>query len=166
MKRLLLFRHAHAVREAQADRDRPLSERGRVDAAAVGRELARKGLLPGLVLCSPAIRTRQTLEAVTADLGTPAVVMVDEIYDARVGTLLDLLREQSDEAGPVMVIGHNPGLEELVALVREEPHGADPMKDGFPTAGVAVLELPGKHWDKLGARRCKLVELVLPPSKA
>lgn len=165
MRRLLLLRHANAAREGQADFDRPLSPRGRAEAAAMTREIAQRELAPALVLVSPAQRTRETMELVAPALGGADVEYSAEIYNAKVGTLLDLLRGLPDDADPVMVIGHNPALEELAALLaRERPRESDPLASGLPTGALAILDMPGKHWSRLGERRGRLRGLLTPPA--
>ena len=140
MHELILLRHAEAVSAGadDADRDRTLSERGENEARAAGRWLAEHGLSPDRVLCSPALRTRQTallaLAAATLD-GPPQ--LAEEIYEATPGELLALL-DQHDDASTVLLVGHNPGVERLVALLVE---GRSDEFRGMPPAGLAVLHL-------------------------
>jgi phosphohistidine phosphatase SixA len=140
MRELILLRHAHAepASAGQADLDRPLSPVGLAEAEAAGRWLAGQGLLPDRVLCSPARRTRETLEAVLAVTGYAEQRLEDAIYEATPGTLIGLLQEQS-EVERLLLVGHNPGLERLVALLDS---GQSSDYRGMPPAGVAVLALP------------------------
>ena len=135
MPTLIVLRHAKAVTEfGLADIDRPLSGRGRRDAAAAGKWLSKAGLAPDLVRCSPATRTRQTLER----LRVPGEVGYEQvIYDNDVGGLLDLLGTTDDRIGTQLLIGHNPSLHHLVH---------DLTGDGgesFPTCAIAVIEVAG-----------------------
>ncbi|ADV25942.1 putative phosphohistidine phosphatase, SixA [Pseudoxanthomonas suwonensis 11-1] len=140
MRELILLRHAHAEPGApgQADIDRPLSAHGLAEAEAAGRWLAGKGLLPDRVLCSPARRNRETLEAVLGITGYAEQRLEESIYEATPGTLIGLL-EDHREVDRLMVVGHNPGLERLVALLDQ---GRSDDYRGMPPAAVAVLSLP------------------------
>ena len=140
MRQVILLRHAHAepASAGQADLDRPLSPVGLAESEAAGRWLASQGLLPDRVLCSPARRTRETLEAVLAITGYAEQRLEDAIYEATPGTLMGLLQEQS-EVERLLLVGHNPGLERLVALLDS---GQTSDYRGMPPAGVAVLALP------------------------
>lgn len=140
MRELILLRHAHAesARPGQEDLDRPLSVEGLAAAEAVGRWLLEQGLAPDCVLCSPARRTRETLEAVLGVVGYVDQRLEPEIYEATPGTLIELADRYCD-IGRVMLVGHNPGLEQLVALMHSGQSGD---YRGMPPAGVAVLTLP------------------------
>lgn len=140
MRQVILLRHAHAepASAGQADLDRPLSPVGLAEAEAAGRWLAEHGLLPDRVLCSPARRTRETLEAVLAVTGYAEQRLEAAIYEATPGTLVGLLQDQRD-VERLLLVGHNPGLERLVALLDS---GQTSDYRGMPPAGVAVLSLP------------------------
>jgi phosphohistidine phosphatase SixA len=140
MRELILLRHAHAEPPApgQSDLDRPLSAEGNAEAEAAGRWLGEHRLVPDLVLCSPARRTRETLESVLGQVGYVDQRLEDDIYEASPGTLAALVdRHQSVER--LLVVGHNPGLERLVALMHRGQSGD---YRGMPPGGVAVLALP------------------------
>ncbi len=139
---LILLRHAHAepAGAGQHDRDRGLSDTGEAEAEAAAGFLATLGIQPGVarVVCSPAQRTRQTAERVMARLGYVDTRYDPRIYDASPGDLLDVLDDHA-EASALMLVGHNPGLEHLVALLST---GRSGECRGMPPAGVAVLRLP------------------------
>lgn len=139
MQELILLRHAHAepARPGQPDLDRPLSPVGLGEAKAAGDWLRAQGLLPDRVLCSPACRTRQTLDAL-GDLGTHDVREEPAIYEASAGTLIALIDAQSD-ARRLLLVGHNPGLERLAALLYSGQSGD---YRGMPPGAIAVLTLP------------------------
>lgn len=139
-RELILLRHAHAEPPllGQADYDRPLSPIGLAEAEAAGAWLVRNGLVPDRILCSPARRTRETLEAVLAQLGYAEVRRIDAIYEATPGTLAALVDEHRD-VERLLLVGHNPGLEQLVALMDS---GRSNGGRGMPPAGIAVLEYP------------------------
>lgn len=140
MRQVILLRHAHAepASPGQADLDRPLSPVGLAEAEAAGRWLAGQGLQPDRVLCSPARRTRETLEAVLGIIGYAEQRLDESIYEATPGTLIGLLQGQED-VERLLLVGHNPGLERLVALLDS---GQTSDYRGMPPAAVAVLALP------------------------
>lgn len=140
MRELILLRHAHAeaAGHGQADLDRPLSAEGLAEAEAAGRWLAQNKLIPDCVLCSPSRRTRETLEAVLATIGYVDQRIEPSIYEATPGTLI-ALADQHGEAGRLMLVGHNPGLERLAALLHSGQSGD---YRGMPPAGIAVLSVP------------------------
>lgn len=140
MRQLILLRHAHAepADAGQADLDRPLSPEGLAEAEAAGRWLAEHGLVPDCVLCSPARRTRETLEAVLAAIGYVEQRLEPEMYDATTGTLVALADRQC-EAERLLLVGHNPGLERLVAFLSSGQSGD---YRGMPPGAIAVLSLP------------------------
>ena len=140
MRELILLRHAHAepASTGQADLDRPLSPEGLAEAEAAGRWLAEQGLVPDCVLCSPARRTRETLEAVLGVIGYVEQRLEDAMYEATSGTLAALADTHND-AERLLLVGHNPGLEQLAALMHSGPSGD---YRGMPPGGIVVLTLP------------------------
>jgi phosphohistidine phosphatase SixA len=142
MHELILLRHAEALPAGggHGDAERRLSGRGEQEARAAGTWLAQHGVRPDRVLCSPAERTRATAALALAALAdAPAARPAPEIYDATPGELLALL-DQHEDAGTVLLVGHNPGIERLVALLVE---GRSDEFRGMPPAGLAVLHLDG-----------------------
>lgn len=137
--RVTLLRHAHAepARPGQADIERPLSTSGEAEAEAAAAWLAERGA-PARVLCSPAQRTRQTLARVLDRLGFVDTREEASIYEASPGALMALI-EQHRDAGSLLLVGHNPGFESVVALLSTGQSGD---YRGMPPAGVAELELP------------------------
>jgi len=163
-KRLHLLRHAKSSWDdpALADRDRPLAPRGRKAAKRLARHLDEAGVRPDLVLCSPSVRTRQTLERVAR--GLPDGVQVeleDGLYAASAQTLLERLRAVPDATGAVLVIAHNPGLHDLARLLAGRGTGIARLEEAFPTGALATLGFDGV-WAGLRAGACELVELVFP----
>jgi phosphohistidine phosphatase len=136
IRTLVILRHAKAANpEGVPDVDRPLTDRGRADAAAAGAWIAQHGIVPDLVLCSPAASTRQTWHGVALGLPiAPQVRYEQPIYAASARTLLATVRAADPGASTVLLIGHNPGLSELSATL--DPAGA--AEDGLRTAGIAV----------------------------
>ncbi|WP_200208423.1 SixA phosphatase family protein [Micromonospora coerulea] len=154
---LVLLRHAKAeLPQDVADAERRLTARGHADAAAAGAWLARHGLLPDVVLCSPARRTRQTWHGVELGMtgsppeGGPAgpkpmVRYEADAYDARPDQLLELVRSVELTAGTVLLIAHNPGISLLSGLL--DPQRADP--EGLRTTDL-VVHRPTTRWAAVG----------------
>ena len=140
MRELILLRHAHAEPPApgQSDLDRPLSAEGNAEAEAAGRWLREQKLVPDLALCSPSRRTRETLEAVLASIGYVDQRLEDEVYEASPGTLATIVDRHSN-VERLLLVGHNPGLERLAALMHSGQSGD---YRGMPPGGIVVLTLP------------------------
>ena len=140
MRELILLRHAHAehATAGQADIDRPLSAEGLAEAEAAGRWLEERNMAPDRVLCSPARRTRETLEAVLGVIGYVEQRIQEEIYEAEPGALI-ALADNSPGVERLMLVGHNPGLELLTALLYS---GRTGDYRGMPPGSVAVLSIP------------------------
>lgn len=168
MKTLGLFRHAKSDwHDATArDFDRPLNPRGRTGAAVMGRHIEQHGIGWQRVIASPAVRAAQTIElAAEAAKRTVPVEWDRRIYLASSATLADLLREIPEPTSRVLVVGHNPGLEDLIFdLVPDD--GSSPLREiveeKFPTATYAVLELDVAKWAALDDGCARLVHLVRP----
>ena len=142
MRQLVLLRHAHAEPAAagQADIDRPLSPEGVAEAEAAGVWIEQHGYRPDLVVYSPSRRTRETLERVLAVLGNVEAVAEPRVYEATPGTLM-AIADAHRERGRVLLLGHNPGLEQMVALLASGQSGDF---RGVPAGGVVVLDLPAQ----------------------
>lgn len=140
MRELILLRHAHAESAApgQDDIDRPLSRQGQAEAELAGRWLKTENLVPDLVLCSPARRTRETLEQVLQVIGYADQRQEQRIYEATPGNLIQVADEHRD-VGRVLLVGHNPGLEQVAALMSSGQSGDF---RGMPAGSIAVLRLP------------------------
>ena len=149
------------------DFDRPLAPRGQRDAAGMAGRLAAAGPVPELILCSPARRTRETLAAVLVGLGgAPMVQFVDALYGASAGELVALLRALPAGTGSVLLVGHNPGLQELVLRLAGDGDGAARRQAEFkfPTGALATLDLGATAWADLAAGAARLDALVVPRS--
>jgi phosphohistidine phosphatase len=142
MRELILLRHAHAESAGigQDDIDRPLSRQGLAEAEAAGKWLKAHNLLPDRILCSNARRTRETLEQVLLITGFIEQSQEPRIYNATPGTLMQVADEHR-ECPRLMLIGHNPGLEHLVALLSSGQSGDF---RGMPAAGIVVLQIPAE----------------------
>lgn len=168
---LLLLRHAKSSWDnpALADYDRPLAKRGVKAAPRLGAEIAALRLRPDLVLCSAAARARQTLSLVLPALGKPSpeVVYDDAIYMASPDVLLALLRtlpSETDAPRTIMLVGHNPGLEELAELLTGSGDEAaqNLMAEKFPTCALAVLTFDVKSWRGIAPGAGKLQRFLTP----
>ncbi len=167
MHQLLLLRHAKAsaVEGEGADRDRPLSPAGREAAAAMRLAMRELGLAPDLILVSTARRTLETLEALEPWEDTPLVDSLDQLYLATPGQMLAELRQVAETVRGVMLIGHNPGVQELAMSLAGGP-GSDAeavrrVAKGFPTATLAEFSVAGP-WRQLDQRAARLVRLIRP----
>jgi phosphohistidine phosphatase len=146
MKTLLILRHAKSSwkRTERPDFDRPLNKRGKRDAPLMGELLRQADLVPDLILSSSAQRARQTTQAVVDSSGFEGEVRwMESLYAAPPESYLEALRGVDDGLERVMVVGHNPGLEELL----EELTG---QAETLPTAGLAQVALPIQSWSQLG----------------
>lgn len=165
VRRLAVLRHAKSAwPDDVADVDRPLAERGRRDAPEAGRWLRDRGLLPDRVVCSPARRTRETWNLVAAQWDrVPPVDFDARVYGAGTDGLVQLVRGLDPRAVTVLLIGHQPAVQELVLRLATDAAGAelDRLREKFPTSGIAVLELDGP-WSGLREGAARLVDFIVP----
>lgn len=168
MKTLGLFRHAKSDWNDQRARDfdRPLNKRGRKGAAVMGRHIIDHGAKWERVLASPAVRSAETIELAAKAVGQTVPAEWDRrLYLASSDNLADVLRELPDSTGSVLMVGHNPGLEDLIFdLVPDD--GSSPLRaiveEKFPTATFAVLELDIAGWSDLDEGCARLVHIKRP----
>jgi phosphohistidine phosphatase len=160
---LYLLRHAKSswADPTLPDRDRPLAPRGRRDAKRIAKHLRRHGVEPDVVLCSSAARTRETLELIRHAVGTSTVMVEDELYGASSDELLARIRLVPDAVGSVMLIGHNPGLQQLVLALASTGDELERLEAKFPTAALATLAF-AKTWSRLAPADATLTEYVVP----
>jgi phosphohistidine phosphatase len=166
VKRLLLLRHAkaQATERGMADRDRPLTARGHRDARLMGAAIAADGV-PDLILCSPALRTRETLEGVIETLAAePKVVMADRLYGAHGATYEEAIAALGDGAERLLVIGHNPTIHAtaLAFAATGERNLRAAMAAKFPTCALAVIALDGDDWRAVRPGSGKLLSFRRP----
>lgn len=151
MKTLSLLRHAKSGWDDSVERDfdRPLNAKGCRAAACVGNWLQQQGLHFDQVIASPALRVQQTLAAVEQGYGAPlGAVPEPRIYLASAATLFELLRDTADTHGHLLLVGHNPGLEDLLLLATAGDESAlrAEAEIKYPTASYARIELPIARW--------------------
>lgn len=145
MKTLLILRHAKSSwkKPGLADQDRPLNKRGKRDAPRMGQLVEQEDLVPDLIITSTAKRARVTAELVAENSGYEGEIQLERsFYMGYPEAYLEVLRQLPDEIQTVMVVGHNPGLEELLEELVMEP-------ERLPTAALARVDLPIQSWQEL-----------------
>lgn len=172
MKTLTLLRHAKSGYDDPLlrDFDRPLNERGRRASLRIGqwlRAAVRKGEMPEFdhVAASPAVRCRQTIEGVEEGLGMPlAPIYEKRIYLSSSATLVELVAGFAEHHHHALLVGHNPGLEDL--LLELVPLGSGPARDAaevkYPTATIARLDLDIERWAQVDGGHATLTQFVRP----
>jgi phosphohistidine phosphatase len=173
MRRLMLLRHAKTENDAPSgrDQDRRLDDRGRTDAAEIGRWIGQHPPFPDSVLVSPAVRAHQTWEiaweAMKGPVPQPQVELVPELYGADPSQLLQIIHGSSTtDPQRLMVIGHNPGMHELALILAGsgDAIGRKTLADNLPTSGLAVFDFAVDDWSDVAFRRGALVLFVSPKS--
>ncbi len=170
MVRLLLLRHAKSDWSGEAgDHERPLSGRGKKAVPRVAAHMRKQGYQPQAVLCSTAKRARETLELLLQRLAVPAAIHYQrELYLAEWPQLLAEIRSVPTDGSPLLLVGHNPGLEQLalaLALQRQSPAErarTEKLAAKFPTAALAVLDFDIADWSQAKPGSGKLVDFVRP----
>lgn len=159
MKNLLLLRHAKSSWDKAEipDHERPLNHRGQKDAPRMGKLMREKGLLPDLTLCSSAIRARQTFELASEALAyRGAIEFRDDLYAFEPGAYLRAIRAIPAENDLVMIVGHNPSIEELLSGLTGEHLS-------IPTAALAEIELGINEWNQISfGMQAKLKNIWIP----
>ncbi|HWP26104.1 MAG TPA: histidine phosphatase family protein [Xanthobacteraceae bacterium] len=171
MRRLLLLRHAKSERLTLGadDMARKLERRGREDAPRIGAYMARHGLIPDRALVSPSVRTRETWDLIAAAFAKrPPQVFDERLYEAEPETILEVIRECRQAAPTLLVVGHNPGLQDMAKLLiaSGDPDARQRLNEKFPTAALAVIEFPFDDWGKLHPHAGRLDHFVSPRSLA
>ena len=162
---LLLLRHGKSAwPDGIDDLERPLTKRGREASRRMGRYLADEQLVPDLALVSPARRTQETWTLVKDPLGNLPMRSEPRIYEAPPDRLLTVVKGVEAEVSMLLMVGHNPGMQELARLLLGHDdryaHGAAIAK--YPTAGLAVIDVPVRAWHELSPRSGRLVRFVTP----
>ncbi len=159
MKILLLLRHAKSSwrDEALSDFDRPLNERGKKAAHAIGRYIRKHKMMPDLVLSSPAVRARETTGIITTTAKLTAEIRYDQrIYEADPPRLVQVLSQIENNFCSVLLVGHNPGIEELISLLTGS-------SQHMPTAALAKIRLEGADdWSEISQAKA-ILELTIKP---
>lgn len=158
MKTLFLLRHAKSSwkDESLPDFERPLNRRGKEAAEKIGRYLKHEGIVPELVLSSPAVRARETIERVAkAAKWAPEIRFDQRIYEAGGLRLLEVVAQIENERKAALLVGHNPGIEELLMLLAGE-------SKKIPTGTLLKLELKSSKWANAADKRAKLTWRIKP----
>jgi len=160
MKTLLLCRHAKSSWDDPdlTDFERPLNNRGRRDGRVMGKILRDRGIVPDLILTSPANRAMTTARMIAGALEYPldSIVVAERIYEAHPGDLIDVAASIDDDVASAMIVGHNPGLTEVASLLCAADVGS------IPTSGIVCLEFPVGSWRELRATKGTLVFFEYP----
>jgi phosphohistidine phosphatase len=165
VKVLYLLRHAKSSWEDPEvrDHDRPLTPRGKRAAAAIGHHLNGQGTQPALVLSSSARRARETLKPLQKVFSGEVEVHVEPgLYAASASELLGRLRSVPEPVPSVMLVGHNPGLQELGLMLARPSPRRDALEAKFPTGALAVLHLDVASWHDVRGSDGEVVSLTLP----
>jgi phosphohistidine phosphatase len=167
MSRLLLLRHAKSSWDDPSleDHERPLAPRGHRAAESMAEHLRSSVPHPDLVLCSSALRTRETLDRMSEAFGDAEVVVDDDLYGATDDLLLERLRGVADRFETVAMIGHNPGVQDLAIALAGSGADLGRMRGKFPTGALAVLAFDGP-WRALAQGEARLEAFVTPKDLA
>jgi phosphohistidine phosphatase len=167
MRRLILYRHAKAERSEPGieDRARVLIERGRKDAAKIGAYMASHALVPDRVVISPTARTQETWKyTATAFRPAPAAMMAEQLYDATPHAIFAVIKEAPSAAHTLLVIGHNPGLHEVAAMLiaSGDIEARERLREKLPTCGLVIIDFAFDDWGKLHPQSGRLERFVSP----
>ena len=170
MKTLYILRHAKSDQGdgSVGDHERPLNGRGREAAPRMGAYLKSKGYAPQLILCSTARRTVETCALVQPALGDVTVQCEQGLYLAEARSILERVRRVDEAIASVMVIGHNPGLEQLAGGLSSSPRTEAEerlhrrMREKFSTCALAVIQFPAKSWREIKQGGGALIDFMRP----
>jgi phosphohistidine phosphatase len=164
VKRLYLLRHAKSAWDDPTlrDRERPLAPRGRKAAKRIARWARKHDVRPELVVCSSAVRAQETLRRVLPGLGKPTVWVEVALYAADAETLLQRVHALPAEVDSAMLVGHNPGLMDLLLLLAAPGRLRKQAQENLPTGALAVLELDVDGWRRAAPGAARLQEFVRP----
>ncbi len=169
VRHLYLLRHAKSTWDdpSMDDHDRPLAPRGRKAMRAMARHIRKADVRPELILCSSAARARQTLDRVLPALpDTTPFEVEDALYTFDADDVLARLRRVPATVGSVMLVGHNPALQDLTLRLATEGQTLERVRSKLPTGALATLRIPRATWRSLRAGSAELVALVTPKDLA
>ena len=161
-KLLIITRHAKSAwnTPASGDHDRPLNDRGRRAATALGHWLAEHGYHPDAVLSSDAARTRETWSLIAKSLPQPDTAFLPDLYLAPSQSMLDALRKYGS-GQTLLLLGHNPGIASFAQLLANKPPQHPRFLD-YPTGGTTILEFDAANWNDVVPRGGRLKSFVVP----
>lgn len=165
MRTLILLRHGKAVPHGSApDFERPLTEKGKQDSVAAGTVLKEAGIVPDLVLVSPAQRTRMTWHEAQRALPPIHETLMPMLYQARSDDIFEIIREVDDTVGSVCVVGHNPALQEAAARLAASSKARRDIGAHFPPGSLIVLRFKIEGLSGVSAESGKVVLFERPKS--
>ncbi len=167
MRHIWLLRHAKSSWDDASlpDEDRPLAPRGARAAAAMSAYLSSAGINPALVLCSSGLRARQTLAAVVASLGPELEVRIEPgLYTFDAEVVLERLRQIDDAVTSVMVVGHNPALQDLALMLAPGGPARAAVAEKLPTGALVGIDVPDGSWASLAPGAGAISRFVTPRS--
>lgn len=167
MLRLYLLRHAKSAwPEGVSDHDRPLAPRGREAAPRMGIFMRQEGYLPNRIIVSTALRTQQTFALLNEKLSGPEPVFTNAVYGARAEELLQLVRQVSAANSALLLVGHNPGMEDLTHWLLDEkasnPAAMQALALGYPTAALAIFQFKTEDWANISKSSGNLRQFITP----
>lgn len=158
MKKLFIIRHAKSdwSNLSLDDYDRPLNSRGKKNAPFMGTFLAKKDIVPDLIISSPAYRARKTAKIIASKVGYKEEIEYNEyIYEASLSTLLEIVNFIEDEYDDVFIFGHNPGLNMLAFYLVD-------FNENLPTCGILEIEFDCESWREVTKKNAKLISFDYP----
>jgi phosphohistidine phosphatase len=167
----MFLRHAKSSWPSSGMQDaaRPLSERGQAAAHLMGAYMAHHSLIPDRILCSPALRTRETWAGIATEWPSNMDVVFDpRLYQATPQSILSVIRVQHEAARTLLVIGHNPGLQQAAELLiaAGDVELRERLREKFPTAALAVIDFAIDKWRTIHERSGRLDRYIVPRSVA
>jgi phosphohistidine phosphatase len=164
LRTLFLLRHAKSSWDARelTDFNRPLARRGLDAAARIAEHMRDNGIAPEVVLCSPAVRAKETLAGLGDTVGVARVETVRDMYEANESDLLAALHHVESAVASVLMIGHNPSIQRLALLLAVRGQRLDELRAKYPTAALATLEIGSKDWRHLHMGDAVLAAFVKP----
>src|SRR5690625_15387 len=165
-KRLIVLRHGKAAYPPVPDHERPLAQRGNIEAPAAGRWLVERGFFPDAIITSDAVRTRQTTTWVINELGdkAPTPYLDSRLYMSQAAQVLSVINETEEQVRTLMLVGHMPWVQELgmrLASVGSNEDAVINMAERYPTLGLMVFDIPGE-WASLDGRDAAMTHFVVP----
>ncbi|MCC7305495.1 MAG: histidine phosphatase family protein [Alphaproteobacteria bacterium] len=165
MKTLYLLRHCEALSASTSDFERPLSERGTARAEMLGRIMKEKKYAPSIVLCSPALRTRETLKGIMETVKIPVIQYEKGIYEEGREDIFAMIKAIDDRHESALVVGHNPSMHALAMTLADEEASPNPdlvsrIAAGYSPGTMAVLYCPQISWRALRPQENRLTDLL------
>lgn len=164
VRRLFILRHGKAQSDlGGGDRERPLAPQGRADMEKLAASMESAGLKPDHVVCSPARRTRETLQAALPGFPPEKISFIDKAYNSSEKTLLELAQNTPDKFQSLMIVAHNPGIHNFAVMTvnDDDPH-ADRLIAGYEPGTLTVVEFTAASWADIRPHEGRVVTLLVP----